>query len=186
MRKDCEGCAYLRGFGYCIYNGECTDLDSWTDILDVTKMADIDDYKKLPESTICCYEISKYGKHSHSPETEIVYVDEPNRVVGTRGGIRNDADKPDWSLLPLKTIEGLVKVLTYGAKKYSRDNWKKVSNERNFAALMRHLSKWQDGEEFDPESGLHHLDHALCDLMFIRHNIVPHIYKGDECKECLQ
>ena len=174
MRKDCEGCAYLRGFGYCIYNGECTDLDSWTDIVDVTKMVDIDDCKKLPK------EMLKADRIKHQE-----FVDELQRTVETSGGIRNDADKPDWSLLPLKTIEGLVKVLTYGAKKYSRDNWKKVSNERNFAALMRHLSKWQDGEEFDPESGLHHLDHALCDLMFIRHNIVPHKNDGEGDKKCI-
>lgn len=99
------------------------------------------------------------------------YGDCEGRTIEESGGMKNDNDKPDWSLLPLETIEGIVEVLTYGAKKYKRDNWKKVSVNRNFAALLRHLSKWQAGEEFDAESGLHHLDHALCDLMFIVYNL---------------
>jgi len=167
MRKDCEGCAYLRGFGYCIYNGECTDLDSWTDILDVTKMADIDDYKKLPESTICCYEISKYGKHSHSPETEIVYVDEPNRIVGERGGLKNDANKLDWTMLPFEAIEEILKIMDYGAKKYERDNWKKVEPNRYIAALFRHIVAEIKGEDYDKESGRLHLSHAACCILFL-------------------
>ena len=99
------------------------------------------------------------------------YKDMRGKVVEDSGGMKNDMDKPDWSLIPLDIIEGIVRVLTYGAKKYARDNWKKVSVNRNFAALLRHLTKWQAGEEFDPESGLHHLDHAMCDLMFIKWRI---------------
>ena len=95
------------------------------------------------------------------------YIDNDGKIDGKDGGLKNDKDKPDWSLLPLETIEGIVRVLTYGAKKYERDNWKKVSTNRNFAALLRHLSKWQAGEQYDLESGLHHLDHAMCDLRFI-------------------
>ena len=95
------------------------------------------------------------------------YTDTGGKIIEDSGGMKNDMDKPDWSLIPLETIEGIVRVLTYGAKKYERDNWKKVSVNRNFAALLRHLTKWQAGEEYDQESGLHHLDHAMCDLMFM-------------------
>ena len=59
----------------------------------------------------------------------------------------------------------------YGEKKYERNNWMKVDTDRNFSALIRHLTKWADGEDLDQESKLHHLDHALCDLMFIRWKI---------------
>jgi hypothetical protein len=47
--------------------------------------------------------------------------------------------------------------------------WQKVPNakERYFAALMRHLTAWWDGERADPESGLHHLAHAGCCLLFL-------------------
>ena len=102
---------------------------------------------------------------------EVGYIDSRGKIEGKDGGLKNDKDKPNWWLLPLETIEGIVEVLTYGAKKYKPNNWKKVSIERNFSALLRHLTKWQAGEEYDPESDLHHLDHALCDLMFIRWKI---------------
>jgi hypothetical protein len=85
-------------------------------------------------------------------------------------GVKADAGKPDYSLLELKNLEGMVQVLTFGAEKYSRDNWKKVPDGKNryFAALQRHLAAWQNGEKEDPESGMSHLDHALCNLYFLR------------------
>lgn len=84
-------------------------------------------------------------------------------------GLKLDQDKPDWSLVELDSLEGLVRVLSFGAKKYERDNWKKVKNGKNryFAALMRHLEAWQRGEKKDPESGESHLYHAMCNLYFL-------------------
>lgn len=86
-------------------------------------------------------------------------------------GVKADKGKPDWSLVDLKNLEGMVEVLTFGAKKYSRDNWQKVPDGKNryFAALLRHLSAWQNGETVDPESGKSHLDHAFCNLYFLKH-----------------
>ena len=85
-------------------------------------------------------------------------------------GRKYDQEKPDWSLLPLDTMTGTVKVLTMGAKKYDRENWRKVPDgvNRYFAAAMRHLAAWQAGEEKDSESGESHLDHAMCCLIFLK------------------
>lgn len=84
-------------------------------------------------------------------------------------GIKHDQDKPDWSLLPLSLLAPVVRVLTFGAKKYARDNWKYVEDAENryFAAAMRHLTAWQQGERLDAESGESHLAHALCCLIFL-------------------
>ena len=38
---------------------------------------------------------------------------------------------------------------------------------RYFSAAQRHLLAWNDGEDNDPESGLPHLAHASCNLMFM-------------------
>jgi hypothetical protein len=59
--------------------------------------------------------------------------------------------------------------LTYGAKKYSPDNWMHLDNarQRYFDAANRHLWQWFGGEERDEESGFHHLAHAMSSLMFI-------------------
>lgn len=86
-------------------------------------------------------------------------------------GQKADAGKDRWDLLPWRPIRGLVKVITFGARKYAHlppDNWRRVPDgrERYFAAACRHIVALRLGERYDPESGLHHGYHALCDLVF--------------------
>jgi len=101
-------------------------------------------------------------------------------------GIKYDSGKPRWELVPYEALEGLVKVLTLGTKKYKDDNWKYVENgkERYFGALMRHLVAWRSGIEFDEETGLSHLDHALANLTFINYlDKVDHERRRKESNE---
>ena len=89
----------------------------------------------------------------------------------TRGDeAKFDGDKPMWDLLPMREVGQTVQILTYGANKYSRDGWKSVPDAKNryFAALMRHLTAWKSGEILDPESGLPHIDHAACNILFLQ------------------
>lgn len=65
-------------------------------------------------------------------------------------------------------ILGIGDVLTYGAKKYAENNWMRgMSWTTVFGAVLRHCLSWFGGEERDPESGLPHLHHAACSLMFL-------------------
>ena len=84
-------------------------------------------------------------------------------------GRKDDKGKLDWSLLPFSSVEDILKVLEYGAKKYERDNWKRVPNavHRYQAAFFRHAVAYLNGEKDDPESGLSHLAHAACCLLFL-------------------
>jgi hypothetical protein len=84
-------------------------------------------------------------------------------------GRKFDGGKLEYGLLPPLALEETVKVLTFGSQKYERDNWQKVSESkrRYFDALQRHVWSWKQGEQIDPESGLHHLAHAMCCLMFL-------------------
>jgi len=84
-------------------------------------------------------------------------------------GRKFDNGKLEYGLLPPFALEETVKVLTFGAQKYERDNWKKVpdSKRRYFDALQRHLWQWKRGEQLDQESGINHLAHAMCCLMFL-------------------
>lgn len=84
-------------------------------------------------------------------------------------GVKHDAGKEQWGLLPLLAVQDIVRVLTFGAKKYAPDNWRKVpqAQERYYDALLRHLVAWRLGEQNDPESGLPHLAHAGCCLLFL-------------------
>jgi hypothetical protein len=84
-------------------------------------------------------------------------------------GRKFDGGKLEYGLVPPLALKSLAEVLTFGAQKYERDNWKNVpdSKRRYFDALQRHTWAWKEGEKFDPESGLHHLAHAMCCLMFL-------------------
>lgn len=63
-------------------------------------------------------------------------------------------------------IWGTGEVLTYGAKKYAPNNWKKGMPESDIiGSLMRHLLKFRQGELLDPESGLDHRFHISCNNM---------------------
>ena len=84
--------------------------------------------------------------------------------------IRFDAGKTDWSLVPWDSVEEIVKVLEFGKVKYAAWNWSSNGGfkyMRVFNSTMRHLLAWARGEDKDPESGLSHLSHAACNLLFI-------------------
>ena len=84
-------------------------------------------------------------------------------------GVKYDSGKPRMDLLQLEVEKEIAKVLTFGAEKYSPNGWQSVPNaeSRYFAALLRHLTAWQSGEDHDAESGLSHLAHAGCCLHFL-------------------
>jgi hypothetical protein len=84
-------------------------------------------------------------------------------------GMKFDQGKLDWSLLPWVAVAEVVKVMEYGAKKYARDNWQKVleAKRRYFSATIRHLLARMNGERTDEESGLLHLAHAACCVLFL-------------------
>jgi hypothetical protein len=84
-------------------------------------------------------------------------------------GVKFDAGKPQWSLMQWKALTEVVKVLTYGAKKYSPNNWRKVPNARTryIDAAGRHFAAYCAGEKNDSETGISHLAHAMCCLLFL-------------------
>lgn len=46
-------------------------------------------------------------------------------------------------------------------------NWRNgLSSSRVLDAALRHIASFNDGEDVDPESGVSHLAHAACNLMF--------------------
>lgn len=83
-------------------------------------------------------------------------------------GARYNAGKPDLSLIPLCTLEDEARVWEYGAKKYAKNNWMKGMNwDIPQACALRHLAAFQRGEDTDPESGLPHIAHAMCNLRML-------------------
>lgn len=84
-------------------------------------------------------------------------------------GRKFDAGKLDYTLVPYEALDEIVKVLMFGAQKYDRDNWRHVDNamQRYTAAAFRHLTAYNKGETTDPETGLSHLAHVGCCVLFM-------------------
>lgn len=83
-------------------------------------------------------------------------------------GVKYDGEKPKMHLLPPKATLEVAKVLTFGANKYDEENWRKLDNlqSRYTSGALRHIFAHIDSETLDPESGLSHLAHAICCLLF--------------------
>ena len=89
--------------------------------------------------------------------------------MGAATGVKHDNEKPPVSLLSKIWLLGVASVMGFGAKKYAAHNWRGgLERSRLLSAALRHILAYNEGEDVDPESGLNHLDHASCCLMFAR------------------
>lgn len=127
---------------------------------------------KYPEGTFRVRRFTFNGKNFASLKPVGVLPDDRSPgapVPSGRGGQKFDAKKMRYDLLLEEAEEELVAVLTFGCEKYEAHGWRKVDDRtaRYYAALRRHLAKWRQGERLDPETGLLHLAHALCCLLFL-------------------
>jgi hypothetical protein len=86
--------------------------------------------------------------------------------------MKYDNNKPPLHLIPPEALMAIATVLGFGAEKYGANDWRedlnKVKMSRNYSSLQRHLNQFWSGEDLDPESNLPHLDHALCQLIFLK------------------
>lgn len=92
-------------------------------------------------------------------------------------GRKKDAEKLRMDLIPLEAVKGIARVLTKGAVKYGDWNWANgMSWSRVIAALERHLMSFKERDDIDSEWGLHHLDHVLANVAFLRHYVTYQKY----------
>lgn len=83
-------------------------------------------------------------------------------------GARYNDGKVAFDLIPGIALEDCARVFDYGRKKYAAWNWAKGMQWMVvFGCLLRHLYAWARGEDNDPESGLPHLGHAMCNLVML-------------------
>jgi hypothetical protein len=91
-------------------------------------------------------------------------VDSQDRGSGARF---NDG-KARLDLIPLSSLTDCANVFDYGRKKYAAWNWAKGMDwSVPYGCLLRHMAAWFNGEDNDPESGLPHLGHAMCNLVML-------------------
>lgn len=94
---------------------------------------------------------------------------DPNGRDPHTPGAKLDAGKLDLTLPPPALVEAVARVMQHGVEKYARNGWREVpdAGRRYYAALKRHLHAFERGEDVDPDSGLHHLDHAATNIAFL-------------------
>ncbi len=84
------------------------------------------------------------------------------------GGRKDDTSKSPYELIAPELLEAIARVLAFGAEKYTPRNWEEgMSWGRVFGALMRHMWAWWAKEDVDEETGMSHLWHAACCIMFL-------------------
>jgi hypothetical protein len=84
---------------------------------------------------------------------------------------RLNKGKPQYHYIPLHALDGAVKVFEFGATKYNPFNYKRGQGLPDVSFIdscLRHISAYNSGENLDPESGLHHIDHAIVNLIMLR------------------
>jgi hypothetical protein len=90
-------------------------------------------------------------------------------------GLRFNQGKLRYDLLPPGPIRELTKVLTRGAEKYAPRNWENgMKWSTVIASLRRHLDSFENSEDFDIESGLPHLSHAMTNILFLMEYMNTH------------
>ena len=123
------------------------------------------------------FELSKEDRINNGPVAAL--TEEQKDQLKKATALKFDEGKLDWTLLPMDSLEDVVKVLALGAKKYNEQgdgpdtwNWTKGSGLgkwRLLKSLFRHLTSYMRGEIYDPESGVNHLAHVVCNCLFILH-----------------
>lgn len=80
------------------------------------------------------------------------------------------AAKAPFAALPFAVLAELAVACGEGAEKYGRHNWRsgRVLASTYYAAALRHLVAWIEGEDIDPDSGLSHVVKVMSSLAVLR------------------
>ena len=75
-----------------------------------------------------------------------------------------------FSTVPSVPIAEVGLAMLEGALKYGRHNYRAVGVRSSvyYDAAMRHLTRWWEGEDIDPDSGLPHIVKCLASLVVLR------------------
>jgi hypothetical protein len=94
----------------------------------------------------------------------------------------------DPSDIPAPVIWELAVAMFEGALKYARHNYRAVGVRASvyFDALNRHVDAWWDGQDIDPDSGLHHITKAIATLFVLRDSMIRGNWVDDRAPRTLQ
>lgn len=84
------------------------------------------------------------------------------------------SSKPALSVIPCPVLFEVGAAMTEGAAKYRRHNYRiaGVRHSIYYDAAMRHLMAFWEGEDIDPDSGIHHISKAIAGLVVLRDSMM--------------
>jgi hypothetical protein len=96
----------------------------------------------------------------------------PSSVVSSKAQT-SDGGKCPLGDVPWAGVRAMSMAQAFGRDKYGdiNDFRKGMEVRRNASCAIRHISDFLEREDFDPESGVHHLGHAMARLAFILQNL---------------
>lgn len=107
--------------------------------------------------------------------------DIPNTTKETNPKDAVGCTKPPTHLIPTPVLYEVGNALLEGACKYGAYNWRVAGVRASIydSACGRHLSAWREGEDLDPDSGIHHISKAIAGLMVIRDAMMQGKFNDD-------
>jgi hypothetical protein len=150
----------------------------------------------LPETCVECGTIHKEGeRHACAPFVEFDERSDTRRCIecGTLFSVYDGhtcaplpgmkASNPKQAFgdkkAPLSTVSAPVMyelglAMLEGALKYGKHNYRAVGVRYStyFDAALRHMMAWWEGEDIDPDSGLHHLVKCMACCAVMRDSII--------------
>lgn len=103
-------------------------------------------------------------------------IENPKEAAGRK--------KTPLHLVPPEAKRLTALALAHGAGKYGAWNWRDAGVEMTtyLAAIERHCDALRDGEDIDPESGLHHVAHVLAGASILADAIARGMVHDDRWK----
>lgn len=99
----------------------------------------------------------------------------PDMTTSNASKPTNPKDAIGIKKAPMSTVSALVLAevgvaMLEGAAKYGRHNYRAVGVRSSvyYDATRRHLDKWWEGEDLDPDSSLSHITKAITSLVVLR------------------
>lgn len=142
-----------------------------------------------------CRELTCLGHHQHEDECCRPHPGKPLEYEGDETqALREQAlckptnpkdsigsTKPPTSTLPARVIALLGVAMLEGSAKYGRHNYRDAGVRASvyYDAARRHMDKWYEGEDIDPDSGLPHIVKAMASLLVLQDGIIHGNYNDD-------
>lgn len=112
---------------------------------------------------MCAHESRGFQQRLYNEYAEMSKKDtNPKDAVGCK--------KPPLSVIPCPVLFEIGAAMLEGACKYRRHNYRVAGVRLSvyYDAAMRHLMQWWEGEDIDPDSGVHHISKAIAGLIVVR------------------